>query len=183
MDKFVLVFLDDILVYSKNEEEHEEHLRLTLSLLREHQLYAKLSKCDFYRDKIQYLGHIISEEGISMDPEKIEAIMNWPTPRNVTDVRSFMGLAGYYRRFIEGFSKVAHAITSLQKKGMKFEWTSRCEESFQRLKSLLTSAPLLKGADPEKDFVVCTEACGQGLGGVLMQDNHVICYVSHTPIL
>ena len=104
LDKFVLVFLDDILVYSKNEEEHEKHLRLTLQVLREHQLYAKLSKCDFYRDRIQYLGHIISEEGISVDPEKIEAITNWPTPRNVTYVRSFIGLAGYYRRFIEGFS-------------------------------------------------------------------------------
>ena len=84
-----------------------------MKLLREHKLYAKLSKCDFYKDKIHYLGHIISEEGIFVDPEKIEAIMNWPTPRNVTDVRSFMGLAGYYRRLIEGFSKVAHAITSL----------------------------------------------------------------------
>ena len=113
LDMFVLIFLDEILFYSKNEEEHEEHLRLTLQVLREHQLYAKLSKCDFYRDRIQYLGHIISEEVIYVDPEKIEAIMNWPTPRNVTDVRSFMGLAGYYQRFIEGFSKVAHAITSL----------------------------------------------------------------------
>ena len=93
---------------------------LTLQLLREHQLYAKLSKCDFYRDRIQYLGHIISEEGISVDPENIEAIMNWPTSRNVTDIRSFMGLGGYYRRFIEGFSRVAHAITSLQRKGIKF---------------------------------------------------------------
>ena len=130
LDKFILVFLDDILVYSKNEEEHEEHLRLTLQLLREHQLYAKLSKCDFYRDRIQCLGHIISEEGIYVDPNKIEAIMNWPTQRNVIDVRSYMGLGGYYGRFIEGFSKVAHAITSLQRKGIKFEWTSRCEESF-----------------------------------------------------
>ena len=104
--------------------------------------------------------------------------MNWTTPRNVTDVRSFMGLAGYYRRFIEGFSKVAHAITSLQKKRVKFKWTSKCEERFQRLKNLLTSAPVLKVADPEKDFVVCTDACGQGLGGLLMQDNHMICYES-----
>ena len=104
LDKFVLVFLDDILVYSKNEEEHEEHLRLTLQFLREHQLYAKLSKCDFYRDRIQYLGHIISEEGISVDPDKIEAITNWPTPRNETDVRSFVGLAGYSRRSTEGYS-------------------------------------------------------------------------------
>ena len=94
-------------------------------------MYAKLSKCDFYRDRIHYLSHIISDEGIFIDLEKIEAIMNWPTPRNVTDVRYFMGLARCYRRFIEGFSKVAHDITSLQKKGIKFEWTSRCEESFQ----------------------------------------------------
>ena len=94
--------------------------------------------------------------------------MNWPTPRNVIDVRSFMGLAGYYRRFIKGFSKVAHAITSLQKKGIKFEWTSKCEESFQRLKNLLTSALVLKVVDPKKYFVECTDACRQGLGGVLM---------------
>ena len=98
--------------------------------------------------------------GISIDPNKIGAVMNFPTQRNVTDVRYFMGLAGYYKRFIEGFSKVAHAITSLQKKVMKFEWTSRCEESFQKLKNLLTSAPILKVADPEKNFVVCTDACG-----------------------
>ena len=96
-----------------------------------------------------------------MDPEKIEAIVNWPTPRNVIDVRSFMGLVGYYRRFIEGFSKVAHAINSLQKKGVNFESTSRCGESFQQLKNILTSAPVLKVADPEKYFVVCTDACGQ----------------------
>ena len=93
-------------------------------------MYAKLSKCDFYRDRIQYLGHIISEEGISVDPEKSETIMNWTTPGNVIDVRYFMGLAEYYRRFIQGFSKFAHAITSLQKKGIKFEWTVRCEERF-----------------------------------------------------
>ena len=96
-----------------------------------------------------------------MDLENIEAIMNWPTPRNVTDVRSFMGLAGYYRRFIEGFSKVAHVITSLQNKGMKFEWTSKCEERFQQLKNLLTSATVLNIADLEKYFVVCTDAFGQ----------------------
>ena len=120
LDKFVLVFLDDILVYSKNEEEHEEHLILTLQLLREHKLYAKLRKCEFYRDRIHYLGHLISKKGISVDPEKIEAIMNWPNLRHVTDVRSFMGIVGYYRRFIGVFSKVAHPITSLQRKGIKF---------------------------------------------------------------
>ena len=97
-------------------------------MLREHKLYGKLSKCDFYKDTIHYLGHIISEEGISVDPKKFEAIMNWPTPRNVTDVRYFMGLAGYYMRFNEGFSKVAHSITSLQNKGIKFEWTPTLEK-------------------------------------------------------
>ena len=113
LDKFVLVFLDGILIYYKNEEEHEEHLRLTLQLLKEHQMYSKLSKCDFYRDRIQFLGHIISENGIYVDPDTIEAIKNWPTLKNVTEVRYFMGLVGYYKRFIEGLSKVAHAITSL----------------------------------------------------------------------
>ena len=145
LDKFVLVFLDGILVYSKNEE----HLRLTLQFLREHQLYAKLSKCDFYKDIIQQLGHIILEEGISMDLDKIEAIKNCPTPNNVTEVRSFMGLARYYKRFIERLSKVAHAITYLQRKGIQFEWTSKCKESFQQLKYILTSAPVLNVADTE----------------------------------
>ena len=104
---------------------------MDLKLIKEHNLYAKLSKCDIYKNQIHYLGHIILKEGISVDPEKIEAIMNWRTLRNATDVRSFIRLAGYYQRFIEGFSKVAHDITSLQKKGIKFEWTPRCEESFQ----------------------------------------------------
>ena len=121
---------------------------------------------------------LFQKEGISVDPDKIEAFKNWPTQKNVTEVRYFMGLARYYRRLIEGFSKVAHAITYLQRKGIKFECTSKCEEIFQRLKYLLTSAPVLKVADPKKYFVVCTDACGQGLGGVLMQDNHVVRYES-----
>ena len=104
--------------------------------------------------------------------------MNWLTPRNVTDVRYFMGLAGYYRRFIEGFSNVSHSITSLQRKGIKFEWTPRCEESFQQLKNLLTSAPIFKITDLEKDFVVCIDACNQGIGRFIMQDNHMVCYDS-----
>ena len=151
---------------------------MALQSLREHKLYEKLSKRDFYKDKINYLGHNISDEGIYVDPEKIEAIMNWPTPRNVTDVISFMGLVGYYRGFIEGFSKVTHSITFFQRKGIKFEWIPRCEESFKRLKNILTSAPILKVVDSEKDFVVCTDACNQGLGGVLVQDNYVVCFES-----
>ena len=118
-------------------------------LVREHKLYERLSN---YKYRIHYLGHIISDEGISVDPEKIEAIMNFPTLINVTDVRSFMGLVGYYRRFIEWFSKVSNSITSLQNKGIKLEWTPRCEESFQQLKNLLTSAPVLKNYKPRKIF-------------------------------
>jgi hypothetical protein len=124
------------------------------------------------------LGHIISEEEIAMDPEKIRGIEEWPTPRNVFEVRSFMGLAGYYRRFIEGFSKIAHRITSLQKKGVRFEWTFDCERSFQHLKNLLTSAPILRIVDPHEAFVVCIDACKEGFGGVLHQNGHVICYES-----
>jgi hypothetical protein len=112
LDKFVIVFLDDILIYSKSKEDHEHHLRLVLQVLREHQLYAKLSKCSFYQKKINYLGHITSEQGITIDPKKIKSIRGWTTPRNVSDIRSFMGLASYYIRFIVGFSKISHPITS-----------------------------------------------------------------------
>jgi hypothetical protein len=147
MDKFVLVFIDDILIYSKNREEHEEHLRLVLQVLREHQLYAKFSKCNFFQKQVHYLGHVISKEGVAVDPDKIRSIMEWPTPKDVSDIRSFMGLAGYYRRFIKGFSKIGCPITALQKKGIKFIWTSKCEEIFQELKYLLTHAPVLKIAE------------------------------------
>ena len=120
MDKFVIVFLDDILIYSKSEEEHEHHLRMVLQVLREHQLYAKLSKCSFYQKKIHYLAHIISKDGIVVDPEKIEAIREWLIPKNVIEVTSFMRIVGYYRRVIAGFSSIAHPITSLQRKEKKF---------------------------------------------------------------
>ena len=115
-------------------------------------MYAKLIKCTFYQKCIHYLGHIVSEDGITMDPEKIEAIKGWPTLINILEVRSFMGLDGYYRRFIARFSKIAHPITSLQNKGVKFEWSIKCEENFQCLKNLLTSAPILKVADPNEVF-------------------------------
>ena len=120
LDKFVIVFLDDILIYSESEEYHEKHLRVVLQILREHQLYAKLRKFSFYHKKIHYLGHIISKEGIAVDRKNIEAIRGWSIPMNVIEVRSFMGLTCYYRIFIEGFSKISHPITSLQNKGVKF---------------------------------------------------------------
>eukprot|EP00253_Pinus_taeda_P020204 PITA_20204 len=178
LDQFVLIFIDDILIYSRTIEEHHEHLRIVLQTLREHQLYAKFSKCDFFKEEIQYLGHVITKDGIAVDPEKIKAIMEWPVPKDVADVRSFMGLAEYYRRFVEGFSKVAFPITSLQKKGKLFHWTPNCQKSFERLKHLLTTAPILSIADPNKDYVVLTDASKEGLGGVLMQEGRVIAYES-----
>jgi hypothetical protein len=143
---------------------------MVLQVLREHQLYAKLNKCSFNKRQIHYLGHFISEKGIVVDLEKIESIRGWPIQKNVSEVRSFMGFFGYYRIFIEGFSRIAHPITSLQKKDVNFEWTSECEESFQHLKNLLTSAPILKIVDSNEDYVVCINAFKEGLGGVLTQN-------------
>jgi hypothetical protein len=139
-------------------------------------LYAKLSKCSFYQKKIHYLGHIILEDGIAVDPKKIEAIKGWSAPKNVTEVISFIGLEGYYRIFIEGFSNISHPITSLQKKGVKFQWTLNCENIFQQLKQLLTSVPIVRIADPNEDSTVFTYACKEGLGGVLRQNGFVVCY-------
>eukprot|EP00253_Pinus_taeda_P021805 PITA_21805 len=158
--------------------EHKEHLRMVLQTLREHQLYAKFSKCDFFKEEIQYLGHVITKEGIAVDPEKIKSIMEWPIPKDVANIRSFMGLAGYYRRFVEGFSRIAYPITSLQKKGKAFKWTAECQQSFDQLKHLLTTAPILSIADPNKDYVVCTDASKEGVGGVLMKEGKVIAYES-----
>ena len=130
MDKFVLVFIDDILVYSKNKEEHEEYLQVVLQVLREHHIYTKFSKCDFYKPHIQYIGHIISKTEITVDSENIKAIKDWPTPTSVIDIRSFLGLARYYGNFIENFSRITCPMMALQKKANKFLWTNMCEECF-----------------------------------------------------
>ena len=130
LDKFVVVFIDDILVYSKNKEEHAKHLRIVLTRLREHQLYAKFSKCDFWLKEVQFLGHILSAEGVVVDPSKVKDVLDWKPPTTVHQVRSFLGLAGYYRRFILDFSKVSKSITKLLKNQVKFVWSSDCEEAF-----------------------------------------------------
>ncbi|GJV60264.1 putative reverse transcriptase domain-containing protein [Tanacetum coccineum] len=134
LDKFVIVFIDDILIYSKNKKEHEEHLKLILELLKKEELYAKFSKCEFWIPKVQFLGHVIDSEGIHVDPAKIESIKDWTSPKSPTEIRQFLGLAGYYRRFIEGFSKIAKPMTKLTQKKVKFEWGDKQEAAFQLLK-------------------------------------------------
>ena len=123
-------FIDDILVYSKTAKEHAEHLRIVLERLRQHQLYAKFSKCEFWLEKVAFLGHVLTADGVAVDPAKIEAISEWKQPRNVTDIISFLGLAGYYRRFIENFSKIAKPMTELLRNGVPFVWSEKCEASF-----------------------------------------------------
>ncbi|GJU73370.1 putative reverse transcriptase domain-containing protein [Tanacetum coccineum] len=143
LDRFVIVFIDDILIYSKSRKEHEGHLKLILRLLKKEELYAKFSKCEFWLSKVQFLGHVIDREGIHVDPAKIESIKDWASPKTPTEIRQFLGLAGYYRRFIEGFSKIARPMTKLTQKSVKFDWGEKAEAAFQLLKQKLCSAPIL----------------------------------------
>ncbi|KAL9291833.1 putative nucleotidyltransferase, Ribonuclease H [Arabidopsis thaliana] len=143
LDEFVIIFIDDILVYSKSWEAHQEHLRAVLERLREHELFAKLSKCSFSQRSVGFLGHVISDQGVSVDPEKIRSIKEWPRPRNATEIRSFLGLAGYYRRFVMSFASMAQPLTRLTGKDTAFNWSDECEKSFLELKAMLTNAPVL----------------------------------------
>ncbi|GJU29229.1 putative reverse transcriptase domain-containing protein [Tanacetum coccineum] len=143
LDKFVIVFIDDILIYSKDEKEHEEHLKAILELLKKEKLYAKFSKCEFWIPKVQFLGHVIDSRGIHVDPTKIESIRDWASPKTPTEICQFLGLAGYYQRFIEGFSKIAKSMTKLTQKGVKFDWGEKEENALQLIKQKLCSAPIL----------------------------------------
>ncbi|GJT26650.1 putative reverse transcriptase domain-containing protein [Tanacetum coccineum] len=178
LDKFVIVFIDDILIYSKNKGEHEEHLKLILELLKKEELYAKFSKCEFWIPKVQFLGHVIDSKGIHVDPAKIESIKDWASPKSATEIRQFLGLAGYYRRFIEGFSKIAKPMTKLTQKNVKFDWGEKEEAAFQLIKQKLCSAPILALPKGSENFIVYCDASHKGLGAVLMQNEKVIAYAS-----
>ena len=141
LDQFVVVFVDDILIYTQSEWEHEYHLRIVLQLLRDHQLYAKFSKCEFWLTEVRFLGHVVSALGVSVDPEKVEVVMSWERPKLVFEIHSLLRLAGYYKRFIRDFSKIATPMTRLTRKEVKFEWDDRCEEAFQELKRSLLQLP------------------------------------------
>ena len=178
LDQFVLVFIDDILVYSRDEQEHEQRFKIILQTLREKKLYAKLSKCEFWLKEVSFLGHIMSAEGIRVDPAMIEAMVNWKPPQSVIEVRSFLGLAGYYRRFVKGFSVITSPLTKLLKKGVKFEWTDRCQDSFEQLKEMLVEALVLTQSTPGKEYTLYSDASRTSLGCVLMQDGKVVAYAS-----
>ncbi|XP_021975456.1 uncharacterized mitochondrial protein AtMg00860-like [Helianthus annuus] len=158
LDKFVIVFIDVKLIYSRDKTDHEKHLRCILTLLKQEKLYAKFSKCEFWLREVQFLGYIISEHGIQVDLAKIEAIMNWEAPKTPSKICSFLGLAGYYRRFIENFSRIATPLTTLTRKNVKFGWGPKQKESFEILKQKLRNAPVLTLPEGIEDFVVYCDA-------------------------
>nr|GEU55118.1 putative reverse transcriptase domain-containing protein [Tanacetum cinerariifolium] len=171
LDKFVIVFIDDILIYSKNKKEHEELLKLILELLKKEQLYAKFSKCEFWIPKVHFLGYVIDSQGIHVDPAKIEFIKDWASPKTATEIRQFLGLTGYYRRFIKGFSKIAKSMTKLTQKKVKFDWVDKQEAAFQIIKQKLCSAPILALPKGSEDFVVYCDASTKGTKYTVFTDH------------
>ncbi|XP_024010472.1 uncharacterized protein LOC112085485 [Eutrema salsugineum] len=175
---FVVVYFDDILVYSKNLEDHVQHLRKVLDVLRTEKLYANMNKCTFGTDNLVFLGFVVSADGVKVDEEKVKAIKEWPSPTSVGEVRSFHGLAGFYRRFVKDFSTLAAPLTEVIKKDVGFKWETAQEEAFQTLKEKLTQAPILSLLDFVKTFEIECDASGVGIGAVLMQDKKPIAYFS-----
>ena len=176
--RFVLVFFYDILVYSKTVEEHAGHLKTVLEVLQYHQLYAKESKCVFACREVEYLGHVISKEGVKADPAKISVMLEWPEPRNLKALRGFLGLTGYYRRFVKGYGGMAAPLTALLKKN-SFIWTEKATQAFQELKTAMVTPPVLALPDFSKTFVVECDASKDALGAVLMQEGRPLAYLSH----
>lgn len=176
--KFVLVFFDDILIYIRSYEEHLVHIRLVFELLIKDQWKIKLSKCTFATRQIKYLGHVISEAGVATDPDKVAAVATWPTPSNAKELRGFLGLAGYYRKFVRHFGLISKPLTELLKKHAIFIWTSEHDKSFSALKQALCSALVLILPDFSKPFSIETDACDQGVGAVLMQEGHPLAFLS-----
>ncbi|GKF06794.1 putative reverse transcriptase domain-containing protein, partial [Tanacetum coccineum] len=178
LEKIVIVLINDILIYSHDKKEHEEHLKTILELLKKEELYAKFSKCQFWIHMVKFLGHVIDSSGIHVDLTKIEAVKNWASPTTPSEIRQFLGLAGYYRRFIKGFFKIAMPMTELTQKDRKFDWGEEQETAFQLLKQKLCAAPILALPEGSDDFVVYCDASIKGLAAILMQRLKVIAYAS-----
>jgi hypothetical protein len=175
--RHVLVFFDDILIYSKDWDSHLQHLEEVLSLLVDHGLVVNKKKCSFAKKSVDYLGHLITCEGVAVDPSKVTSVINWPQPKNVKGVRGFLGLTGYYRKFIKDYGKIARPLTDLTKKD-SFKWGVEAQKAFEELKQKLTSTPVLTLPDFSKPFVIECDASGVGLGAILMQDKRPIAYYS-----
>ncbi|CAI5480573.1 unnamed protein product [Closterium sp. Yama58-4] len=171
LDECVVVYLDDILIYSKNMKEHVEHLRKVFEILRKNKFYVKLSKSDFALKKVQFLGHMVSAEGVHVDPRKIEAVKKWKVPENVKELQQFLGFANYYNRFVPQYAKIAAPLTDLLKKDTPFKWDAPHQQAMEQLQTALTTAPVLILPDPDKDYVVEADASDQAVGAVLMQDH------------
>lgn len=174
----MVIFVDDILVYSRTEKEHAEHLRIMLEILRLHKLFAKRSKCEFWLDRVAFLGHIVSGDGISVDPEKVSAVRDWLAPTTTTEICSFLGLVSYYRRFIQDFSRIARPMAMLTRKDVSFVWSEECQLAFNELKDRLTSVQVLTAPDRSGGLEIHYDASGKGLGCVLRQYGKVIAYAS-----
>ena len=182
LDDFVMVYIDDILIFSQTAEDHLRHVRLILARLRQHKLFAKLSKCEFNRASLPFLGHVVGQDGVKMQQSKVKALASWPRLTTVTEVQSFLGLANYYRRFIRDFARISAPLSELTKKGVPFEWGGGQENSFQELKTAVQSAPILQLADPSKPYIVTCDASDIGIGAVLEQESekgpHPIAFAS-----
>ena len=170
LDTSVIVYIDDILIYSQNEQDHAHHVRQVFELLRQHKLYGTMAKCEFFKESVEYLGHVISAQGIATDPKKVETVREWPLPANLKDLQSFLGLCNYYRRFIQDYSKIAAPLTDLTHKDTPFIWTTQAQEAFDKLKTCMVSAPVLCIPDPAYPFIVTTDASDFAVGAVLCQD-------------
>jgi hypothetical protein len=179
MRKILLVFFDDILVYSKTKEEHLQHLKIDLETLRKNKLLAKHSKCVFATQQVEYLGHIISATGVATDPQKIAAVKEWPIPKNITQLIGFLGLTGYYRRFVKNYGLICRPLHNMLKKD-SFKWTAEQTLAFNSLKESLITAPVMALPDFSIPFVLQTDASGTGLGAILMQKGRPISYYSRT---
>ena len=173
--------MDDILVFSSSKEEHQGHLRKVLELLKEHKLYAKLSKCSFFDEEAKFLGHTVSKGGIHTDPDKISTIVNWPAPTNVTEMKQFLGLGNHLKRFIKDYSLLTMPLNDLTKPSVAYDFSSNAvaQQAFAKVKIAMSTAPVLAIADEHKPYELVCDACGYGIGAVLMQDAQPIAFFSY----
>jgi len=178
LDRFIIFYLDDIVIYSKTLEEHVGHSREVFRTLRDHQLYVKKEKCSFAQEEVPFLGHIVGKGKLHIDPAKIKAILEWEPPPKVTELKSFLGLVNYYRRFIKGYSAIANPLTNLLKKGRGWAWSQEYQRAFESLKKAVTEEPILSLPNLSRPFELYADASDLAIGGVLMQEGHPIAFES-----